>query len=95
MVPIRYVLSASYPNPFNSLVIIPFDLAFSGRVRLNVYDVLGRKVRTLVEGVMSPGHHTIPWDGRDALGRPVASGRYVIRLQAEGFSQSRTMTLLR
>ena len=89
------LLYVNYPNPFNAMTLIPFDLAFSGRVRLSVYDVLGRKVRTLVEGPMSPGHYTIPWDGRDDAGQPVASGWYVVRLQADTFSDTKTMILIK
>jgi len=94
-IPRRYSLFWNYPNPFNSITLIPFDLAFSGKVRLTLYDMLGRKVRTLVEGFLSPGHYTIPWDGRDKLGHPVASGRYLVRLQAGPFSTSKTMMLVK
>ena len=95
VVPVRCVLYACYPNPFNATTLIPFDLAFSGRVTLTLYDVLGRKVHTLVEGTMSPGHYTISWDGRDDLGHPVASGQYLVRLQIGTFSESKTMTLVK
>ena len=94
-IPLKVFLHTNHPNPFNSMTVIPFDLAFSGRVRLTLYDVLGRKVRTLMEGPMSPGHYTIPWDGRDDAGHHVASGRYLVRLQVGTFSDSKTMTLIK
>jgi len=89
------LLYVNYPNPFNSITLIPFDLAFSGRVHLSVYDVLGQEVRTLVEGTMYPGRYTIPWDGRDDRGHSVGSGRYLVRLQAGSFSTSKPMTLIK
>ena len=95
VIPQKHWLWANYPNPFNSMTMIPFDLAFSGRVHLSIYDVLGQKVRTLVAGTMSPGRYTIPWDGQDDEGHPVASGRYLVRLQAGTFSDSKTMTLIK
>ena len=93
--PSTCTLGESYPNPFNAWAVIPFELAFSGRVRLGVYGVLGRKVRTLVEDEKEAGSWTVKWDGRDDAGQPVASGQYVVRLQAGTFSDSKTMTLIK
>jgi len=95
VIPWKHWLWANYPNPFNAATLIPFDLAFSGKVTLGVFDVLGRKVRTLMEEPMSTGHYTILWDGRDDEGHPVASGCYFYRLRASTFSESKAMTLIR
>ena len=95
MIPRKHWLWANYPNPFNAWTVIPFELAFSGRVRLGVYDVLGRKVRVVVDQDMGHGRWEVGWDGRDDLGHPAASGRYLYRLQVSTFSDSKTMTLIR
>ena len=94
-VPRLCVLYPSVPNPFNAFTTILFDLSFSGRVRLGVYDVLGRKVRTLLDGERDGGSWTVRWDGRDDKGHPVGSGWYVYRLQVGTFSESKTMTLIK
>ena len=94
-VPRAFTLYPNIPNPFNTTTLIPFDLAFSGRVRLTLYDVLGRKVRTLVEGVLSPGRHATLWDGRDALGQEASSGMYVVRMEVGDFVDTQRMVLLR
>jgi len=80
--PKGYSLSQSYPNPFNARTVIRYDLASSGYVQLTLHDLLGRGVRTLVDGVKSSGTHRVAWDGRDALGKLLPSGIYICRLKA-------------
>lgn len=63
--------------------------------RLTVYDVLGRRVTTLVQGALPAGRHAVRWDGRAADGSPVAGGLYLYRLDAGAFTQTRTMMLVR
>lgn len=92
----RFALHAAVPNPFNPQTTIAFDLPASGEVRLAVYDVAGRLVRRLVDGeVRSAGRHEEIWDGRDAGGRTVAAGTYFYRLEAGGFADTRSMTLVK
>ena len=74
---------------------IGFDLASPLPVRLAVYSVNGRKVRDLISGYMSAGHHSIAWDGLDGAGTPVSSGVYLYRLEAGGRSETKRMLLLR
>ena len=64
-------------------------------MNLIVYDLLGRKVATIAEGVRPAGWHTAQWDGRDDAGKPVASGIYLYRLQTGQFIQTRKMLLVR
>jgi hypothetical protein len=91
----------NYPNPFNPITEIKFRLGEPGFVTLKIYNLLGQEIRTLVNRNEKAGLHTVSWDGRDHLGRDVASGIYIYRIQvvpAEGgraFSQVRKMTLLR
>jgi len=88
-------LMQNYPNPFNPSTVISFSMPSAGRADLAIYDLLGRKVRTLVSGDMTAGNHDVAWDGTDALGNNVASGVYLYRLKATDVSLSRIMTLMR
>ncbi len=88
-------LHAPVPNPFNPAVQVRFELAHEGRMRLAVYDLQGRLVRSLVDGPGSAGPGSVRWDGRDGRGRPVASGLYFFRLDAAGAKRTTKAVLLR
>jgi hypothetical protein len=96
LLPERFALRPNYPNPFNPATVIEFEVP-SGvdGVRLEVYDILGQRVRVLVDGSVAAGVHRIRWDGRDTVGRAVASGAYFARLSAPGSRHVRPMLLLR
>ena len=94
-VPEEYELGANYPNPFNPATTIRFGLPEAGHVRLVVYDVMGREVAVLTDELVEAGTYAATWDGRDAAGRPVASGLYLYRIEAGSFAEARTMTLLK
>ena len=94
-VPEESALEQNYPNPFNPTTEIRFTLSDPGQVTLQVYDILGRKVATLVDGQLGAAAHTVTWNGRDDAGQSVASGTYLYRLDTSGFSQTRTMTLIK
>ena len=94
-VPDRTSLSQNMPNPFNPSTTIEYQIAEAGQVRLAIYNLLGQEVRVLVDVRNEAGHYTANWDGKDQLGRQVASGIYLYRLQAAGFSASRRMMLLK
>jgi hypothetical protein len=95
-VPETFALHQNYPNPFNPTTVIAYDVPRAGsHVTLRVYDVNGALVRTLVDGVLSEGRQHTNWDGRDALGRSVATGAYFYRLTAPGFEKTRKMVLLK
>jgi hypothetical protein len=93
--PGRFSLSQNAPNPFNPSTSINYSTTTAGNVQLNVYDLNGRLVRTLVNGNVASGVHEVAWDGRDAVGRQVASGVYVYRLTAPNGQLTRRMTLVR
>jgi hypothetical protein len=96
LLPQAFHLSANYPNPFNPSTSIEFALPQAGPVELNVYDVLGQRVRTLVgEADHAAGFYTAIWDGLDSNRRPVGSGIYFYRLQASNFTRTYKMTLLK
>ena len=90
-----FCLLQNFPNPFNTATRIDFYVPANGRVSLRVYDVRGRKVRTLVDRFLSRGKHFSIWNGRDGLGRRVASGLYICRLTAKDFKETKKMLLLR
>ena len=93
--PERPELVGNFPNPFNSSTTIRVRVPRREEVVLEVRDVLGRRVRSLVRTVLSPGEHTYTWDGRDDRGVPVASGIYLCNFRAGRFSQTGRMVLVR
>ncbi len=88
--PESMVLSQNYPNPFNPVTTIEYELANSGRVTLQVFDLLGRNVATLVDGVVPAARHSVQFDARN-----LASGTYIYRLVANNTVVTKTMVLLK
>jgi hypothetical protein len=94
-VPARFLVLQNAPNPFNPTTTIRFTLPEAGQVRVAVYDVRGALTRTLVDQAFLSGAHSVVWDGKDWLGRNVASGVYVYRLTTTQGVVTKRMTLLR
>jgi hypothetical protein len=89
-------LGQNYPNPFNPVTTIEYDVATAGRVTINIYDVTGALVRTLVDTQRAPGHYTAQWNGVDQRGNAVGSGVFFYRMSAPAFqSRTRQMVLLK
>ena len=82
------------PNPCNPSTVIRLDLVHTGRVKLEIFDARGSRVRRLLEGDLERNRHAVRWDGRDDSGRPAASGVYFYRLEAPDLTASRRMLLL-
>ncbi len=93
--PHAYALYQNHPNPFNPVTRIRYYIPENCRVDLEIYDILGRKVATLVDKVQEAGERTVLWNGKDQSGVQVSSGIYLYRLRAGSFSKSRKMVLLR
>jgi hypothetical protein len=109
--PIAFVLFQNYPNPFNPVTIIRYAIGrgqkkpadggqrtadgFFAHTTLKIYNTLGQKVRTLVDGPIHAGSHQVLWDGKDEEGKDVASGVYFYQLTAGDYKKTRKMTLLR
>ena len=87
-------LGLPFPNPFNPTTLIPVQVDETRRLRLTVFGILGQPVRALVDGELERGQYTIPWDGRDDAGRPVAAGVYVVRLTGPGWAMHGKVTLV-
>ncbi len=85
----------NYPNPFNPSTSIVFRMSVAGTARLDVFDLLGRRVRQLANEAFMEGVQRVVWDGRDDAGRPVASGAYFVGLEAPGVSERRKIALLK
>ncbi len=88
-------LFKTYPNPFNPMSTIRFDLERDAQVTLRAYDVQGRVVRTVVDSYLAAGPREVRWDGRDDAGRGLPSGTYFLRLRAGATVLSRAVTLLK
>jgi hypothetical protein len=93
--PTVFALHDNYPNPFNPRTNIQFDLPRAAHVSLAVFDVAGRRVRTLVDEERPAAMHTVVWDGNDDGGRRVASGVYYYRLVSDEFTATNKMLLVK
>jgi hypothetical protein len=93
--PKEFSLSQSYPNPFNPSCVIAYALPADCHVTLNVYNMLGQKVRVLVDEHQSAGHKSATWDGKDADGRELSTGIYFYRIEAGDFEQSKKMVFIK
>ena len=91
----RNFLFQNAPNPSGPFTTIRYSLAEEGAVEVSVFDVEGRKVRTLVREQVPAGIHSVIWDGRDDSGREVASGAYFCRLEVGGYAETRQVMLSR
>ena len=94
-VPTEFVLHRNYPNPFNPTTTISFELPQASTVQLEVFDMMGRKVATLVDGELAAGIHQAQWNARSDAGAKVASGVYLYRITAGEFTSVQNMLLLK
>jgi hypothetical protein len=93
--PSRYRLYQNFPNPFNPSTSISFDLPSSGNVKLGIFNILGRRVITLIDEHLDTGSHLVQWNGRDSNGEAVAAGMYFARLAAGDYSASIKLILVK
>ncbi|MFH1008130.1 MAG: fibronectin type III domain-containing protein [Candidatus Latescibacterota bacterium] len=90
-----YGLAPNFPNPFNSVTWVRYQLPVDGAVTLSIYNILGQRIRVLVDAPRTAGFYQVMWDGRDAGGHAVSSGMYLIRIQTGPFTKVRKMALLK
>lgn len=95
IIPQDYSLDQNYPNPFNAGTVIRFAQPIDGNVKIDVFNILGRKVRTLVNEFRVAGTHQTDWDGLSDDGVQVATGVYFYRITTDAFSSTRKMVLLK
>ena len=93
--PSNYELPQNYPNPFNPETTIRYTLPASGRIRLSIYNLSGQRIRTLTDHDQVAGRHSVTWNGRDSVGRDLASGLYMCRMEAGKYRAVRKMLLTR
>ena len=93
--PVTYKLNSNYPNPFNATTEIQYALPEASEVNLSVFNIMGQKVRILVEGRQSAGVHKVIWDGKNEKGKTVASGVYFYKLRAGTYVETKKMALLK
>ncbi|MDP8232276.1 MAG: T9SS type A sorting domain-containing protein [Candidatus Zophobacter franzmannii] len=95
IVPVQTELGNNYPNPFNPTTTISYNIANESDVKLEVYNIRGQKVTTVVNERMQPGYHSVIWDGKDKHNKQVSSGVYFYRLKADHKTLTKKMMLLK
>ncbi|MEJ2104622.1 MAG: T9SS type A sorting domain-containing protein [Ignavibacteriaceae bacterium] len=93
--PKSLILEQNYPNPFNSVTYIQYFLPRESKVSLNIYNLVGQKVKRLINEVQRPGWKSISWGGTNSYGKEVSSGFYIYKIEAEGIIKSQRMLLLK
>ncbi|SYZ73927.1 hypothetical protein TRIP_C60197 [Candidatus Zixiibacteriota bacterium] len=95
LLPTGFALGQNYPNPFNPATTISFSLPSAAQATLEVFNILGKKVATVFDGMAQAGQNQVVWNGTGFDGQPVASGIYFYRLKTAGFEQTRKMVLMK
>ena len=95
LIPEVFALHQNYPNPFNPTTTLSFSVPTEGVMSLNIYDMTGRLVSTLVDGNLNQGYHSITWNGMDRNGHAVSSGMYIYSLNSEGASITKKMVMMK
>jgi hypothetical protein len=95
LIPDEFALHQNYPNPFNPLTQIKYDLPEDAVVSVNIFDLMGRNIKTLMSSQQSAGYHSIKWDATNNYGETVSAGMYLYIIQAGEFRQTKKMLLLK
>ena len=91
----KTALNGNIPNPFNPTTAISFSLETAGHVVLEIFNVKGEKIRTLVDGNFQVASHSVIWNGKDDLGRTAASGIYFYKMRSGSFTSTKKMILMK
>ncbi|MFQ6603958.1 MAG: lamin tail domain-containing protein [Fidelibacterota bacterium] len=94
-IPESFALHQNYPNPFNPITTIEYDVPEITRVQIVIYNVMGQRIRTLVNSEIQPGYHRVLWNGTNDFGMPVASGMYFYQIKADNFNQVKKLILMK
>jgi flagellar hook assembly protein FlgD len=95
MIPEDYNLFQNYPNPFNPVTQITYSIPQQSYIVLEIFDLTGAHMKTLVDGKQNSGMQTVQWDGTDKNGILVGTGVYLYRINSNSFSQTRKMVLIK
>ena len=93
--PTKYSLNNNYPNPFNPVTTLRYDLPENGHVNITIYDMLGRQVKTLINQAQDAGYRSVIWDATNDYGKPVSAGIYLYQIQAGEYISTKKMVLLK
>jgi hypothetical protein len=94
-IPDVFALQQNYPNPFNPVTTIRFDVPQESHIRMDIYNLLGQRVRTLVNSDMRAGYHAISWNGTNDMGKPLSSGMYIYSLHSSEFTSVKKLVLMK
>ena len=95
ILPKEFVLHQNYSNPFNPTTSLRYDLPNDGLVNITIYDMMGRVVKTLVNGSQTAGYKSVQWNATNDRDEPVSAGLYLYTIQAGEFRQTKKMVLLK
>ena len=93
--PTKVKLNQNYPNPFNPITKISYEMPSDGFVRVSIIDMMGRKVKTLVESSQVSGMRSVTWNATDNNDQPVSAGVYLYKIQTIGITKTRKMVFLK
>lgn len=94
-IPVQFVLAQNYPNPFNPITKINYEIPQPTGVRIEIFNIIGKKIITLINDQIIPGYHHVMWNGENEIGKPVTAGVYICRMQAGTIVQIKKMILLK
>ena len=93
--PGRFSLSQNFPNPFNPVTEIKYELPSESLVNVSIYDVVGRKIKSLVNQEQSAGSYSLQWDATNSVGEAIPAGMYIYTIQAGEYRSTKKMVLLK
>jgi len=93
--PAEFNLDQNYPNPFNPSTTISYSLPIDGKVTIKIFDIMGREVESLADGIQTSGVHSVIWKGTNMIGNESASGIYFYNIRYNGKSITKKLVLLR
>ena len=93
--PTEYAIHQNYPNPFNPITTLRYDLPENSLVKITVYDMLGREVKTLINQTQDAGYRSVIWNATNDYGKPVSAGIYIYQIQAGEYNSTKKMVLLK
>jgi len=95
LLPDVYALHQNFPNPFNPITTLRYDLPENSLVSITIYDIMGREVKSLINQTQDAGFKSIIWNATNDYGKPVSAGVYLYQIQADEFVQTKKMVLLK
>ena len=95
LLPFKFALYQNYPNPFNPITTIDYEVARDGLVSIFVYDLMGRRIKTLVNKVNVPGRYSVNWNGTNDDSKLLSTGMYFYKMRAKGFESVKKLMLIK